>query len=154
MTNMISYQGLVRTFPKGDGTPHPSGVDIHDGKLLYGWILLKNGDIDSAESIYRYDYNMREQVTFSDLFKKVMSLINERPKKFHQELTFREIMNDTFGMGGVPESRVRIALQIAYYLQQCETIRRYIEELTNGSDDDISCAPDLDMQSLLTSPTD
>lgn len=138
-------------FAKGDGTPHPSGVDIHDGKLLYGWILLQNGDIDSAESIYRYDYNVREQVTFSQLFKNVMSLINERPKKFHQELTFREKMTDAFGQGGIPDSRVRIALQIAYYLQQCEILRGYIEELTSGSDDEISCAPDIDMQSLLTS---
>ncbi|PNC07372.1 hypothetical protein CK477_22505 [Enterobacter cloacae] len=138
-------------FAKGDGTPHLSGVDIHDGKLLYGWILLKNGDIDSAEAIYRYDYNVREQVTFSQLFKNVMSLINERPKKFHQELTFREKMTDAFGQGGIPDSRVRIALQIAYYLQQCEIIRGYIEELTSGSDDEISCAPDIDMQSLLTS---
>ncbi|MGC0910306.1 hypothetical protein WKH18_15530 [Pantoea agglomerans] len=138
-------------FAKGDGSPHPSEVDIHDGKLLYGWILLKNGDIDSAESIYRYDYNVREQITFSGLFKNVMSLINERPENYQRELTFREKMTDTFGWDGVPESRVRIALQIAYYLQQCETIRGYIAELTNGSDDEISCAPDIDMQSLLTS---
>lgn len=137
-------------FAKGDGTPHPSGVDINEGKLLYGWILLKNGDIESAESIYRYDYNIKKQITFSGLFKNVMSLINERPENPHRELTFQEKMTNTFGRG-VPESRVRIALQIAYYLQQCETIRGYIKELTNGSDDEISCAPDIDMQSLLTS---
>lgn len=141
-------------FAKSDGRPYPSGVDIHEGKLLYGWILLNKGDIDSAQSIFRYDYYMKSQMTFSDLFKKVISLINEPPKRFQQELTFREKMTDTFGQGGVPESRARIALQIAYYLQQCETIRGYIEELTNGSDDDFSCAPDIDMQSLLTSPDD
>ncbi|MEN4559529.1 hypothetical protein ABEG45_22440 [Pantoea agglomerans] len=148
-----TLRGLMNdhVFAKGDGSPHPSGVDIHDGKLLYGWILLKNGDIESAESIFRYDYNMRGQITFSGLFKNVMSLINKRPEHYQRELTFREKMTDTFGWDGVPESRVRLALQIAYYLQQCETIRGYITELTSGSDDEISCPPDINMQSLLTS---
>ncbi|HED1421666.1 TPA: hypothetical protein R4S64_003720 [Kluyvera georgiana] len=138
-------------FAKPDGKPYPFDVDIPDGKLIYGWILLHEGDITMAESLYRYDYNVNKQITFPDLFKNVMKLINTPPEPYKKENTFREHMNDTFGRGGVPESRVRMALQIAYYLQQCETIRGYITELTNGSVDEISCAPDINMQSLLTS---
>lgn len=152
LENTLHQLMTKHVFAKPDGKSRPTGMDIHDGKLIYGWILLHEGDITMAESLYRYDYNMNSQQSFPKLFRNVMTLINEPYKPYHQELTFREQMTETFGRGGVPESRVRMALQIAYYLQQCETIRGYITELTNGSDDEISCAPDIDMQSLLTSP--
>lgn len=138
-------------FARNDGKSHRKDVDIPEGKLIYGWILLHKGDIEMAESLYRYDNNTNSQLSFPKLFNNVMILINQPPKPYQQELTFSEIMIETFGRSGVPESWVRMALQIAYYLQQCETIRGYITELTNGSDDEISCAPDIDMQSLLTS---
>ena len=138
-------------FAKPDGKSYPTGVNIPDGKLIYGWILLHEGDIEMAKSIHRYDYNMKGQLSFEQLFHSVMKLINTPPEPYERENTFGEHMDNTFGRGGVPESRVRMALQIAYYLQQCETIRGYITELTTGSVDEISCAPDIDMQSLLTS---
>lgn len=138
-------------FPRRDHRYLNGDNQVEESSLIYGWILLHEGDITMAESLYRYDYHTNTQITFPDLFKNVMKLINTPPKPLKKENTFREHMNDTFGRGGVPESRVRMTLQIAYYLQQCETIRGYITELTTGSVDEISCAPDIDMQSLLTS---
>lgn len=121
------------------------------GMTLYGWILLKKCDMDLAESLYRYDQSIQAKETLSSLYKSVMTFVNDPPTPYFKDMSLSKIISETFGISEQPDSRLRIALQIAYYLQQCKTIRGYIKELTDGSSDEISCAPDIDMKSLLTS---
>lgn len=138
-------------FAESDGSDRPSGKDVDEWRTLYGWLLLKENDLVTAMAIYDNDENIKGQITFQKLFSEVMSVFTPQNGR---ESTHSEIIRETFGCLGIPESRVRIARQIAYYLQQCDQVRSYLDELvleTNNLSDS-TMEPNLDIRSLIIHP--
>lgn len=135
-------------FVKPDGTEWPSDIDVDDWRTLYGWLLIKENDLATAMAIYDNDENIKGQLTFPELFSNVMSVFTPQ---FGREPTHSEIIRTTFGYGGVPELRVRIARQIAYYIQQCDQVRGYLDELVSETNNvsDATMEPKLDIRSLI-----
>lgn len=138
-------------FAESDGTEMPSGIDVDEWKTLYGWLLLKENDLVTAMAIYDNNESIKDQITFPELFSDVMSVFTPQ---YGRESTHSEIIRATFGYQGIPESRVRIARQIAYYLQQCDQVRSYLDELVLETNNlsDTTMEPKLDIRSLIIHP--
>ncbi|WP_410517833.1 hypothetical protein QNH99_23355 (plasmid) [Pantoea allii] len=119
---------------------------IHESQTLYGWILLKQNKLDDAKAIFQHDKNTNFTAQgFSQLHAKVYSVYLDAPD--YKDAT--EIRRSAFSNRGMTDSRARIALRLCYYLQQTEQIRQYIDELTQGSDDQGTNEATVDIRSHL-----
>ncbi|GAK26292.1 hypothetical protein SLIQ_06435 [Serratia liquefaciens FK01] len=138
-------------FAGSDGTSISSGKNVDEWRTLYGWLLLKENDLATAMEIYDNDENIKSQITFPKLFRDVMSVLSSQCSR---SSTHSEIIMETFGFRGVPKSRIRIARQIAYYLQQCDQVSSYLDELVSETKDwsDTTMEPTLDIRSLIIHP--
>ncbi|MFJ5491652.1 hypothetical protein ACIPT9_10280 [Pectobacterium carotovorum] len=119
---------------------------VHASETLYGWILLMQNNLDDAQAIYLYDTNTNFTAEgFSHLHAQVFSVYLNAPS--YREVS--EIRSSAFFNRGMTNSRARIALRLCYYLQQTKQIRQYIDELTQGSDDQGTNEATVDIQSHL-----
>jgi len=121
---------------------------IQDGKpaseTLYGWILLEQNDLGAAWSIYSAESGPKKHAHFADLHAAVMSVYKTSSYK-----TVDDIQYSAFSLGGLSDSRAQIALRLCYYLQQTAQIRAYLDELTQGSENNETEDATVDVRSLL-----
>ncbi|MEM7873185.1 hypothetical protein Q4R10_12285 [Morganella morganii] len=129
----------------------PWGKEVDEWKTLYGWLLLKENDLTTAMAIYENHENIKRQMSFPDLFSKVMSVLTQQ---YNNTYTHSEIITSTFTYGGIPKRRVFIAQQIAYYIQQCNQIHNYLDELVSEADNISGTTEELvlDIQNLIMQP--
>lgn len=123
---------------------------IHQGEIdgsqtLYGWILLEQNDLDTAQFIYRNDLSLKNSMSFAALHAEVMSIYQTR----YTSATPGELRSDAFRRRGLSDARVRIARQLCLYLKQTAQIRFYLDELTNGSENPETEDATVDVRSLL-----
>lgn len=138
-------------FAKPDANQWRDSSDVDEWKTLYGWILLNDYDLATAMAIYDNHENIINQCTFPELFKKVMAVFTP---SYGTKPTHPQIIRDNFTYAAVQETRVRIAKQIAYYIQQCKQIHAYLDELISQSSDVPNNATELelDIKSLVLPP--
>ncbi|OWY77108.1 hypothetical protein CDN97_09365 [Pantoea sp. AMG 501] len=139
-------------FAEPDGTPRPTDIEVEEWKTLYGWILLKENDLAAAMSIYEKVENMKSQLTFPELFSKVMSVFTP---VYGKAPTHWDVITNNFTFSGIPESLIRIAQKIAYYLQQCDIVLGYLDVLVSEDKNvsDTSVEIELDIRSLVFQST-
>lgn len=118
---------------------------IPASQSLYGWILLEMNNLDMAKAIYLYDKNAGDQMTFSELHTEVMGIF----KNSNRCKTYDAVLQSEFFNRGLSNSRAYIAEKLYYYLMQTNRIRQYIDELTEGSDNDDPHTATVDVKSLL-----
>ncbi|WP_419793244.1 hypothetical protein [Serratia fonticola] len=124
---------------------------IHDkpeSETLYGWILLEQNDLGAAQSIYRAESGPKKHAHFADLHAAVMSVY-----KTSSYQSVDTILNSAFRYGGLSDFRAQIAIQLCYYLHQTAQIRAYLDELTQGSENNETVDATVDVRSLLLPPT-
>ncbi|HCD6651332.1 TPA: hypothetical protein NDU49_003484 [Citrobacter freundii] len=119
--------------------------NLHSSETLYGWILLQQNDLDTARVIYRNDQRLREPNSFSALHAEVMSIYHKR----NTSQTPGDLRSSAFSGRGLSDDRVRIALNLCYYLKQTAQIRAYLNELTQGSENNETEDATVDVRSLL-----
>lgn len=118
---------------------------LHVSRTLYGWILLEKNDLQSARSIYRYDLKMKNNMTFAELHAEVMSIY----QKSYTSETPQELRERAFSRRGLSEDRAQFAFSLCYYLRQTAQIRAYLDELTQGADNNETNDATVDVRSLL-----
>ncbi|WKW42071.1 hypothetical protein [Kosakonia cowanii] len=125
---------------------------IPDGKpaskTLYGWILLKQNDLSAAWSIYCADSAPKKHAQFTDLHAAVMS-VYETAKYDSVD----SIRNTAFYNGGLSDCRAQIASRLCFYLSQTKQIQAYLDELTQGSENNETEDATVDVRSLLIPST-
>lgn len=115
---------------------------------LYGWLLLKENDLNSALKIYQHDSDMHQRKDFNAVFKQVMNIY-----RFDNEIPARSIQDNALNGHGFSGRRLKIALRLCHYLEQTAQIRFYLDELTNGSENPETEDATVDVKSLLLPPT-
>ncbi|MBM6608423.1 hypothetical protein JTF19_19870 [Enterobacteriaceae bacterium RIT814] len=120
---------------------------IQDGKpvseTLYGWILLEENQLDTARVIYKADASPKKPPHFSDLHAAVMSVYKIN------YLTPDAIRDRAFRGNGFSDIRSHIAHRLCYYLNQTAQIRAYLDELTQGSENNDTEDATVDVRSFL-----
>lgn len=111
---------------------------------LYGWLLLKENDLNSALKIYQNDSDMRQRKDFNAVFKQVMNIY-----RFDNESPARSIQDNALNGHGFSHHRLKIALRLCDYLRQTAQIKQYIDELTQGSENPEAGDATVDVKSLL-----
>ncbi|GKV75843.1 hypothetical protein PEC106568_10170 [Pectobacterium carotovorum subsp. carotovorum] len=119
--------------------------NLHASETLYGWILLKQNDLDTAREIYRNDQPLKNKMSFATLHAEVMSIY----QKQSSYETPGDLRNSAFSMRGLSDNRTRIALRLCFYLRQTEQIREYLDELTQGSENNETEDATVDVRSQL-----
>lgn len=119
--------------------------DTPASESLYGWILLEQNDLETAQVIYKNDLNLKNDMSFSALHAEVMSIYHES----YTSATPVELRSDAFCRRGLSDARVRIALRLCFYLSQTAQIRAYLDELTQGSENNETQDATVDVRSLL-----
>lgn len=123
--------------------------DIDGSRTLYGWILLEQNDLDNARAMHKYDPNMKNGMSFNELHAEVMSIYQKR----YSSATPEELRSDAFRRRGLSDARARIALKLCLYLKQTAQIRAYLDELTQGSENNETEDATVDVRSLLLPST-
>ncbi len=121
---------------------------IHDkpaSGTLYGWILLEQNDLDIAQVIYKNDLNPNNGMNFAALHAEVMSIYQKRFTNQAPE----ELRHSAFWGHGLSDDRVRVAIRLCHYLEQTAQIRAYLDELTQGSENNETEDATVDVRSLL-----
>lgn len=121
---------------------------IEGSQILYGWILLEQNDLITARCIYKNDLNMKDNISFAALHADVMSIYQNISSKTPQQLR-----SEAFCGRGLSDGRARIALKLCFYLNQTAQIRAYLDELTQGSDNNETEDATVDVRSLLIPST-
>ncbi|EOL9010492.1 hypothetical protein ACRV4U_004064 [Cronobacter sakazakii] len=136
---------LLREYIYADGRGVRPQGEIDGSQTLYGWILLEQNDLDAARAIYRYDLPLKNDMSFTALHAEVMSIYHKR----YTSATPGELRSDAFRRRGLSDARVRIALRLCFYLKQTAQIRAYLDELTQGSENNETQDATVDVRSLL-----
>ncbi|MBA5204745.1 hypothetical protein F9U39_15810 [Pectobacterium versatile] len=136
---------LLREYIYADSCGNVYHGEIDKSKTLYGWILLTQNDLDTAWDIYSNDLHLKNNMSFAKLHNEVMSIYH---KKYSSQ-TPVELRSDAFRGRKLSDDRVKIALQLCRYLEQTAQIRQYIDELTQGSENDETEDATVDVRSLL-----
>ncbi len=136
---------LLREYIYADSRGVMPFGDILASKTLYGWILLKQNDLDAARGVCRNDLNLRNNMSFAALHAEVMSIYQNK----YQTETPEELRSNAFLNRGLSDDRARIALRLCDYLHQTEQIRAYLDELTQGSENNETQDATVDVRSLL-----
>ncbi|EMP4205684.1 MULTISPECIES: hypothetical protein [Klebsiella/Raoultella group] len=119
--------------------------DVPASKTLYGWILLEQNDLDTARVIYNNDLNLEKDMSFAALHREVMSIYQKR----YASETPQQLRESAFSWRGLTHGRVRIACRLCHYLKQTAQIREYLNELTQGADNQDIVDATVDVQSHL-----
>lgn len=115
---------------------------------LYGWILLQKNELNAAQTIYEHDPAEKHR-DFSLLHANLMShYAGSGP--FDRNTPY-DIRQSAFWSRGLSDNRARIALRVCFYLKQMAQIREYLDELTEGSEQDETEEATVDVRSLLVS---
>jgi hypothetical protein len=139
---------LLREYIYAGENGWTSANGIHPSETLYGWILLKQNNLDDAQELFLYDTNTNfTGEGFSQLHAKVFSVYLTAPD--YKEAS--QIRRSAFSNRGMTDSRARIALRLCYYLQQTKQLRQYIDELTQGSAEQETNEATVDIRSHLLS---
>lgn len=136
---------LLREYIYADGRGVIYEGEIDGSQTLYGWILLEQNDLDTAQYIYRNDLSLKNDMSFGALHAEVMSIYQKR----YTSETPEELRKRAFSRRGLSEDRVRIALKLCFYLKQTAQIRAYLDELTQGSEKTETEDATVDVRSLL-----
>jgi len=115
---------------------------------LYGWILLQKNELNTAQAIFKHD-PAEKNGDFSLLHAEVMSLYADS-KSYNTDTPYN-IRQSAFCRRGLSDDRTRIALKVCFYLKQMAQIREYLDELTEGSEQDETEEATVDVRSLLVS---
>jgi len=118
---------------------------LHASETLYGWILLEKNDLDAARLIYKNDLKLNNEMKFAELHAEVMSIYQKR----YTSETPEDLRNRAFSRCGLSEDRAQFAFKLCYYLHQTGQIRKYIDELTLGADNNDTSDATVDVRSLL-----
>lgn len=124
------------------------GNNIPASSTLYGWILLQKNELNTARAIYKHD-PAEKNGDFSLLHAEVMSLYAD--SQSYDRDTPYYIRQSAFSRRGLSDDRTRIALRVCFYLKQMAQIREYLDELTEGSEQDETEEATVDVRSLLVS---
>lgn len=139
---------LLHEYIYADHRGHIYSGDIPASQTLYGWILLEKNDLDTAWVIYSNDLRLIAPTTFAALHGEVMSIYQER----FTSKTPEQLRNSAFSLRGLSDDRLRIALRLCHYLKQTAQIREYIDELTQGNENNETEDATVDVRSLLLPP--
>lgn len=123
--------------------------DIDGSQTLYGWILLEQNDLDNARSLHKFDPDMKNGMPFNKLHAAVMRIYQKR----NTSATPEELRSDAFRRRGLSDARAQIALKLCLYLKQTAQIRAYLDELTQGSENNETEDATVDVRSLLLPST-
>ncbi|HEJ7033279.1 TPA: hypothetical protein ACKQDJ_004723 [Serratia marcescens] len=141
-------EDLLYKFIYANDVDYISELYKNNASNLYGWLLLKENDLNSALKIYQHDSDMHQRKDFNAVFKQVMNIY-----RFDNEIPARSIQDNALNGHGFSGRRLKIALRLCHYLEQTAQIRFYLDELTNGSENPETEDATVDVKSLLLPPT-